>query len=208
MPSTFGGNPLEVNQMEGYQIPNQSMRPQWLTQQENKREGAWNQEEHRNFLRGLYKCGWGNWKLVAQNYVRTRTQWQIVSHAQKYQLRYYETEKKRRSIHDTTLEDEHGNLLPLPVPPWPTVKDTAPAVLLPPNGQLPQNLQGALNQLELDEVVRKHVEVLLSDYSIDEIEININDFLPPDDLLLNPSYLFSSFFFAFPELGPCEFHTD
>lgn len=83
---------------------------------------------------------WGKWKLIAENYVTTRDERQICSHAQKYRSHYYKcrsssgkTQKKQRqSIHDIALEDEFGKALPLPVPPYDEGDDPAMQMPLPP----------------------------------------------------------------------------
>ena len=65
----------------------------------------------RQFLVGLQKCGKGNWKQIAREFVVTKTQTQVASHAQKYHNRQNlsqggKNNKKRASIHDIT--DPHN----------------------------------------------------------------------------------------------------
>jgi len=43
--------------------------------------GPWTDAEHAAFLKGLKKCGKGNWKGIAEKYVFTRTAEQIQGHA-------------------------------------------------------------------------------------------------------------------------------
>ncbi|KAL2318365.1 hypothetical protein Fmac_032241 [Flemingia macrophylla] len=60
------------------------------------------------FLFGLKKFGKGKWKQIAEKILVTKNHTQIASHAQKYFLRLSNTvnQKKRRSIHDLTLETD------------------------------------------------------------------------------------------------------
>nr|KYP60161.1 Myb-like protein J [Cajanus cajan] len=70
---------------------------------QRKKFTRWTDDEHRLFLDGLEKYGKGNWKEISR-YIVTKSKSQVSSHAQKYFLRK-NAQKKRRSIHDTTLED-------------------------------------------------------------------------------------------------------
>ncbi|KAE9448785.1 hypothetical protein C3L33_19316, partial [Rhododendron williamsianum] len=54
--------------------------------QERKKGVPWTEEEHRTFLFGLEKLGKGDWRGNSRNFVTTRTQTQVASHAQKYFL--------------------------------------------------------------------------------------------------------------------------
>ncbi|OIW08836.1 hypothetical protein TanjilG_16417 [Lupinus angustifolius] len=65
---------------------------------------TWTNEEHRLFLQGIKQYGRGNWKKISQNCLKSRTPSQIASHAQKYFLRQSSVVRKRKSIHDGTLE--------------------------------------------------------------------------------------------------------
>ncbi|KAF1897042.1 hypothetical protein Lal_00034744 [Lupinus albus] len=65
---------------------------------------TWTEEEHRLFLEGISRYGKGSWKKISQNCLKSRTPSQIASHAQKYFLRQGSADRKRKSIHDQTLE--------------------------------------------------------------------------------------------------------
>jgi SHAQKYF class myb-like DNA-binding protein len=72
---------------------------------------------YRQFLKGLKKYQRGQWKEISQEFVTTRTPSQIASHAQKYYDRQdleQKERKKRRSIHDTTI-DNNGRIVTLPI---------------------------------------------------------------------------------------------
>lgn len=58
--------------------------------------GQWTREEHGRFLEGLKMYG-RNWKVIATNFVRTRSRVQVASHAQTYFLKL----QKRRSYLET-----------------------------------------------------------------------------------------------------------
>ncbi|WVY94787.1 hypothetical protein V8G54_033875 [Vigna mungo] len=66
----------------------------------------WTEDEHKLFLLGHAKYQ-ENWKEVSKNFVPSKTPTQIASHAQKYFLRQNvpEHQRKRKSIHDKTLQD-------------------------------------------------------------------------------------------------------
>jgi len=51
------------------------------------RRGVWSHDEHDRFLDGLRQHGPSKWKIIAREYVRTRTPSQVASHAQKYFIR-------------------------------------------------------------------------------------------------------------------------
>ncbi|GFP80223.1 transcription factor divaricata [Phtheirospermum japonicum] len=67
----------------------------------------WTEDEHRRFLDGLEKYGKGDWKSIARFSVRTKSNSQVASHAQKYFKRLNSTSKdgKRHSINDVTIYD-------------------------------------------------------------------------------------------------------
>jgi len=73
---------------------------------------------YRLFLEGLEKYGKGRWKDISKEFVVTKTPIQIASHAQKYfihkNVKDIEKMKKRRSIHDTSL-NKNGTLVTLAV---------------------------------------------------------------------------------------------
>jgi len=52
----------------------------------NQKSGQWTHEEHTRFLEGLTKHG-RNWKVIAKDYVKTRSRVQVASHAQTYFLK-------------------------------------------------------------------------------------------------------------------------
>ncbi|KAF1881028.1 hypothetical protein Lal_00023059 [Lupinus albus] len=89
-----------------------------------KRGRAWTEEEHKLFLIGLEEFGKGDWKNISRISVQSKTPSQVASHAQKYFIRIGTQEKKRKSIHDITLNESdhillsrsinHHNLVPLP----------------------------------------------------------------------------------------------
>nr|KYP60160.1 Myb-like protein J [Cajanus cajan] len=83
-------------------LPNSSDNSSILAQR--KKYTHWTEDEHRLFLIGLEIYGKGNWKKISQ-YIATKSQSQVSSHAQKFFLRKNNALKKRRSIHDTTLQD-------------------------------------------------------------------------------------------------------
>ncbi|GAB2279379.1 hypothetical protein Dimus_014023 [Dionaea muscipula] len=86
-----------------------------------KRGVPWTEEEHRQirttiytcvirliklFLKGLEKCGRGDWRNISRLHVPSKTPTQVASHAQKYFRRLDSTtpvEKRRYSIHDTRV---------------------------------------------------------------------------------------------------------
>jgi SHAQKYF class myb-like DNA-binding protein len=45
-------------------------------------DGPWSDTEHEDFLIGLQECGSGQWRMIADKYVKTRTRTQVASHAQ------------------------------------------------------------------------------------------------------------------------------
>lgn len=47
-------------------------------------KGKWTEEEHQLFLQGMEKYGRGSWSYIASELVKTRTQLQVRSHAQKH----------------------------------------------------------------------------------------------------------------------------
>ncbi|KAL2947130.1 hypothetical protein AAZX31_20G053500 [Glycine max] len=74
----------------------------------HNRCNRWTNEEHMLFLQGLAIYGKGDWKNIARYAVKTRTSTQVASHAQKYFLHLRASNKKgkRKSIYDTTLQDQ------------------------------------------------------------------------------------------------------
>ncbi|OIW18057.1 hypothetical protein TanjilG_19289 [Lupinus angustifolius] len=84
---------------------------------DDKKKGTlWTAEEHRLFVRGLEKCGNGDWKGIATKFVVSRNPSQVASHAQKYFLRQNTTkdDRKRKSIHDITTRESDQTSVSLP----------------------------------------------------------------------------------------------
>ncbi|KAK2636349.1 hypothetical protein Ddye_031141 [Dipteronia dyeriana] len=73
---------------------------------ERKRGVPWTEEEHKLFLLGLQKVGKGDWRGISRNFVKTRTPTQVASHAQKYFLRRFNHNRRRRrsSLFDITTD--------------------------------------------------------------------------------------------------------
>ncbi|KAG4934080.1 hypothetical protein JHK87_048082 [Glycine soja] len=73
----------------------------------HKKYEHWTIEEHKSFLFGLEIKKEKGWKQISDKYVPSKTASQVASHAQKYIKRKNTPmkERKRRSIHDTILED-------------------------------------------------------------------------------------------------------
>lgn len=67
----------------------------------------WTEDEHKLFLLGLQKVGKGDWRGISRNFVKTRTPTQVASHAQKYFLRRYNHNRRRRrsSLFDITTDN-------------------------------------------------------------------------------------------------------
>nr|QSD99522.1 MYB family transcription factor [Melilotus albus] len=82
-----------------------------------RRKGVpWTEAEHRLFLQGVEKHGWGDWRSISRYSVVTRTPTQVASHAQKYKIRQdslkeKKERKKRSSIHDVTYV-KNGDISP------------------------------------------------------------------------------------------------
>ncbi|OIW05189.1 hypothetical protein TanjilG_19820 [Lupinus angustifolius] len=70
-----------------------------------RRGTAWSEDEHKLFLFGLRRYGKGDWRSISRFAVVTRTPCQVASHAQKYFIRQSGEIKKRKSIHDVTLNE-------------------------------------------------------------------------------------------------------
>jgi SHAQKYF class myb-like DNA-binding protein len=64
----------------------------------------WNKDEHQRFLEGLEAFGKGKWKEIAK-IVGTKDAIQVQTHANRFFLRRKQPSKKRRSIHDYSLQD-------------------------------------------------------------------------------------------------------
>ncbi|KAK3223194.1 hypothetical protein Dsin_010219 [Dipteronia sinensis] len=78
---------------------------------ERKRGVPWTEEEHKLFLLGLQKVGKGDWRGISRNFVKTRTPTQVASHAQKYFLRRFNQNRRRRrsSLFDITTDTFMGS---------------------------------------------------------------------------------------------------
>ncbi|KAK1555015.1 hypothetical protein Q3G72_020538 [Acer saccharum] len=78
---------------------------------ERKRGVPWTEEEHKLFLLGLKKVGKGDWRGISRNFVKTRTPTQVASHAQKYFLRRFNQNRRRRrsSLFDITTDTFMGS---------------------------------------------------------------------------------------------------
>lgn len=77
-----------------------------------KRSGPvpWSEEDHKNFLRGIRAHNWGNWKTIQKRFLPNKSVSQITSHGQKFlKKKNSNKEKKRKSIHDVTLDDNDGS---------------------------------------------------------------------------------------------------
>ncbi|KAF6149891.1 hypothetical protein GIB67_008612 [Kingdonia uniflora] len=74
---------------------------------DRKKGVPWTEEEHKKFLLGLQKCGKGEWRGIAHNYVISRTPTQVASHAQKYFIRQSNMSgrKRRSSLFDMTADE-------------------------------------------------------------------------------------------------------
>ncbi|AES95625.1 putative transcription factor MYB-HB-like family [Medicago truncatula] len=122
-------NPNDNNSVQAESVPEGSNEAN-LVQAESVPEGSheakrgrrervhWTEGEHKLFLEGIEKYGKGRWKDISKEFVVTKTPIQIASHAQKYfihqNVKDIEKRKKRRSIHDTTL-NKNGTLVTLAV---------------------------------------------------------------------------------------------
>ncbi|XP_039690560.1 transcription factor MYB1R1 [Medicago truncatula] len=109
----------------------------------------WTDDEHKLFLKGLKKHGKGRWKDISKEFVVTKTPTQIASHAQKYFIHQNvkdieKKEKKRKSIHDTTL-NKNDTLVTVAV----EQRDEIPSVelqsVIPPQGM--QQTQTQQNEI-------------------------------------------------------------
>jgi len=61
----------------------------------------WSEEDHKNFLTGLFELGRGRWREISKEYVLTKTPTQVASHAQKFFARLYDRSiTKRKSQFD------------------------------------------------------------------------------------------------------------
>ncbi|KAL3672178.1 hypothetical protein V7S43_002841 [Phytophthora oleae] len=60
-----------------------------------KTQGPWSSNEHRRYCEGLEMFRFGSWKLIA-NYVGTRTERQVMSHAQSIRAKRKRTEEREK----------------------------------------------------------------------------------------------------------------
>ncbi|RHN57471.1 putative transcription factor MYB-HB-like family [Medicago truncatula] len=133
-------NSNENNLIQAESVPEESHAP---------RKGHWTEDEHKLFLKGLKKHGKGCWKDISKEFVVTKTPTQIASHAQKYFIHQNvkdieKKEKKRKSIHDTTL-NKNDTLVTVAV----EQRDEIPSVelqsVIPPQGM--QQTQTQQNEI-------------------------------------------------------------
>ncbi|OEU06736.1 hypothetical protein FRACYDRAFT_253489 [Fragilariopsis cylindrus CCMP1102] len=72
------------------------------------RTGKWTEEESMAFLHGVRICGWGNWSIIADDYIPTRTTRQVKSKAQtesKYDRNFYGRDPGKYSELDKYLKE-------------------------------------------------------------------------------------------------------
>lgn len=60
-------------------------------------KGRWTDEEHQRFLQGLREHGKGQWKIIAEEVVKTRSTEQVRIHASKYYTRQEKAAKRQSS---------------------------------------------------------------------------------------------------------------
>ncbi|KAK9181433.1 hypothetical protein WN944_024570 [Citrus x changshan-huyou] len=90
---------------EGQQL---NFKRRKVVREKRKRKQPWTEDEHQKFLMGLKWLGKGDWKGISKNFVTTRTQTQIASHAQKYfnrQASSSDNKNRRTSLFDMPLKE-------------------------------------------------------------------------------------------------------
>ncbi|KAG6421475.1 hypothetical protein SASPL_118028 [Salvia splendens] len=100
-----GKMPLSIYPTRGDVLEKKELKPE-----QAQRGAHWTEEEHGQFLYGLWMFGRGDWKNISEYSVRTGSSTQVASHAQKFfrRLSLTEKESKRVSINDiTTLKPEN-----------------------------------------------------------------------------------------------------
>ncbi|GAY55639.1 hypothetical protein CUMW_165740 [Citrus unshiu] len=92
---------------EGQQL---NFKRRKVVREKRKRKLPWTEDEHQKFLMGLKWLGKGDWKGISKNFVTTRTQTQIASHAQKYfnrQASSSDNKNRRTSLFDMPLKEAY-----------------------------------------------------------------------------------------------------
>lgn len=76
----------------------------------------WTEDEKQNFEKGVRVYGWGNWKLITQTYLPTRTPFQVASYAQKFKNRLQNgdlsTKRRRTRIKTDGINSRSRSLSP------------------------------------------------------------------------------------------------
>jgi SHAQKYF class myb-like DNA-binding protein len=82
---------------KGFMLEPESKKIKFITtdrKADGINDGAWSDKEHEDFLKGLEECGFGKWRAISEQFVKTRTRVQVASHAQKYFGKLKRREKK------------------------------------------------------------------------------------------------------------------
>lgn len=111
--------------------------------------GRWSKDEHEAFLRGLAEYGRTNYRLIAQNYVRTRITQQVAEYSERYFAG--KRKKEKGSANGTRMEMRVSQ-----PPPPSTMEMLAPQIvqiqqlqqLALLNPQFAQQFQNQINQIQ------------------------------------------------------------